>query len=60
LVEGGAKLLNSFIESGLWDEAHVEISPAKISKGIPAPVIAKTPDKTDFFEENTILNYTNV
>lgn len=30
LVEGGANLLGEFIKSGLWDEARVEISPAKL------------------------------
>jgi diaminohydroxyphosphoribosylaminopyrimidine deaminase/5-amino-6-(5-phosphoribosylamino)uracil reductase len=27
LVEGGSKLLQSFIDSGLWDDARIEISP---------------------------------
>lgn len=27
MVEGGAKLLRSFVNSGLWDEARIEISP---------------------------------
>lgn len=39
LVEGGAKLLTSFIETGLWDEANVEIAPTEIGKGVPAPLI---------------------
>lgn len=43
IVEGGAKLLNSFIEQGLWDEARV-LSAKKKSlgnhKGIRAPKIS--------------------
>ena len=39
LVEGGATILNSFIEEGIWDEANVEISPLKIGNGIQAPVL---------------------
>ena len=39
LIEGGATILNSFIEEGIWDEANVEISPLKIGNGIPAPVL---------------------
>lgn len=40
LVEGGAKLLQSFIDAGLWDEARV-ISNTKmeIGKGLDAPVL---------------------
>ncbi len=40
IVEGGAKLLQSFIEEGLWDEARV-ISNAEltIGNGVTAPVL---------------------
>jgi diaminohydroxyphosphoribosylaminopyrimidine deaminase / 5-amino-6-(5-phosphoribosylamino)uracil reductase len=37
IVEGGAELLNSFIEQGLWDEARVFRSDKKIGEGIKAP-----------------------
>lgn len=37
LVEGGAKLLSSFIQKGLWDEARIFESPKLLGKGIPAP-----------------------
>ncbi len=37
IVEGGAKLLNSFIEQGLWDEARVFSSGLKIKEGVKAP-----------------------
>lgn len=39
IVEGGAKLLQSFIDAGLWDEARVFITPAIIQDGIPAPLL---------------------
>jgi diaminohydroxyphosphoribosylaminopyrimidine deaminase/5-amino-6-(5-phosphoribosylamino)uracil reductase len=39
LVEGGATILNSFIEAGLWDEANIEISPVCINEGVAAPQI---------------------
>jgi diaminohydroxyphosphoribosylaminopyrimidine deaminase/5-amino-6-(5-phosphoribosylamino)uracil reductase len=39
LVEGGAKLLQSFIDEGLWDEIRViENTAMNIEKGIPAPI----------------------
>lgn len=37
LVEGGARLLRSFIEAGLWDEARVEVAPFCLVEGVPAP-----------------------
>lgn len=39
IVEGGQILLNSFIEAGLWDECHVETSPATVGSGVPAPTL---------------------
>lgn len=37
LVEGGAKLLHSFIEKGLWDEARIITNKNINTNGIPAP-----------------------
>ena len=37
LVEGGAGILNTFIESGLWDEMRVFTSNNKIEHGLKAP-----------------------
>ncbi|MEZ5016731.1 MAG: bifunctional diaminohydroxyphosphoribosylaminopyrimidine deaminase/5-amino-6-(5-phosphoribosylamino)uracil reductase RibD [Flavipsychrobacter sp.] len=37
IVEGGAKLLNQFIETGLWHEARVFVGNDNISDGIKAP-----------------------
>lgn len=37
MVEGGAKLLTSFIEEGLFDEIREEISSSKFIHGLPAP-----------------------
>lgn len=47
LVEGGARVLRSVIDSGIYDEIHVEVSSATLAsgqKGVPAPQI-KLPDK---------------
>jgi diaminohydroxyphosphoribosylaminopyrimidine deaminase/5-amino-6-(5-phosphoribosylamino)uracil reductase len=47
LVEGGAKILNSLINSGLWDEAYIFVSPltvADLPGGTPAePLGVKGP-----------------
>lgn len=39
LVEGGAKLLQSFIDAGLWDEARIETAPIRLEGGVAAPVL---------------------
>ena len=39
LVEGGAKLLDSFINADLWDEAIIETSSVKLYKGIKSPTL---------------------
>lgn len=40
LVEGGATLLQSFIDSDLWDEARVFESTSSFGTGVAAPVIS--------------------
>jgi len=45
MVEGGPKLLNSFIEKGLWDEARVFTGPVSFGRGVIAPAFAFAPDK---------------
>jgi diaminohydroxyphosphoribosylaminopyrimidine deaminase/5-amino-6-(5-phosphoribosylamino)uracil reductase len=37
IVEGGAQLLNKFIQENLWDEARVFTGQVQFGKGIPAP-----------------------
>lgn len=37
LVEGGTRLLDSFLASGLWDEARVETAPVRLEDGVRAP-----------------------
>jgi diaminohydroxyphosphoribosylaminopyrimidine deaminase/5-amino-6-(5-phosphoribosylamino)uracil reductase len=37
LVEGGSNLLMQFLDEGLWDEAIIFTSPARMQNGIPAP-----------------------
>ena len=40
LVEGGPTLLNHILETGLWDEAHIEVAPELvIQTGVKAPNI---------------------
>ncbi len=39
LVEGGAQMLQSFLQKGLWDEARVETAPFCLLNGVKAPVL---------------------
>ncbi|MDR2824948.1 MAG: dihydrofolate reductase family protein, partial [Prevotellaceae bacterium] len=57
LVEGGAKLLASFIAAGLWNEAQIEISPATIGDGVTAPLLPAIPVGEKIYERNRILYY---
>ena len=41
MVEGGARLLDSFLQEGLWDEARVEESPCQLCQGVPAPSVGQ-------------------
>ncbi len=39
LVEGGARLLQSFLDEGLWDEARVEEASCRLRGGVRAPLL---------------------
>jgi diaminohydroxyphosphoribosylaminopyrimidine deaminase/5-amino-6-(5-phosphoribosylamino)uracil reductase len=48
LVEGGTTLLTHILETGIWDEIHVEVAPElRIGDGVPAPKI----NLSESFEE---------
>jgi diaminohydroxyphosphoribosylaminopyrimidine deaminase / 5-amino-6-(5-phosphoribosylamino)uracil reductase len=59
LVEGGAQLLQSFIEEGLWAEARVITNRQLIATGgLPAPVLHKAQlTKTETVFSDTIRYY---
>jgi diaminohydroxyphosphoribosylaminopyrimidine deaminase/5-amino-6-(5-phosphoribosylamino)uracil reductase len=39
IVEGGSKLLQSFLAEDLWDETQIEIAPVFLGEGVKAPVL---------------------
>ena len=39
LVEGGSRLLQSFVDGGCWDDIFVEECPAALRAGVPSPVL---------------------
>jgi diaminohydroxyphosphoribosylaminopyrimidine deaminase/5-amino-6-(5-phosphoribosylamino)uracil reductase len=39
IVEGGSKLLQSFLAEDLWDETRIEITPVLLGEGVRAPIL---------------------
>ena len=62
LVEGGAVLLNSFLQAGLWDEAHVFKSSRKLeAAGIPAPTLPLSQmQQVSHLGADVLITYKNV
>jgi len=58
IVEGGTKLLQSFINQDIWDEANVEVAPITLGGGIVAPEMSAGFLKRElFFGQNKIMYY---
>jgi diaminohydroxyphosphoribosylaminopyrimidine deaminase/5-amino-6-(5-phosphoribosylamino)uracil reductase len=60
IVEGGAKIVQSFLEENLWDEMRIEISPVLLGQGVKAPVqkgalqsVQKCENSMFFYFKNT-------
>lgn len=61
LVEGGARLLNAFMEHDLWDEARVITSPCELIEGTPAPNLVRPPFRTMVMDHDIIdLHYRSI
>jgi len=52
LIEGGTKLLNTFIKSNLWDEARVFTGIKEFSRGLKAPILEQSPNTSLMFGED--------
>lgn len=61
IVEGGAALLNSFIDANLWDEARVFTAPIYWDNGLTAPLLsnAKLHQKQKI-DDNCLTIFTNL
>lgn len=60
MVEGGATLLGSLIDEGLWDEARIEVAPVFLQQGVKAPLIGRLPQKVFTIDNNSIYCYRNI
>ena len=58
-VEGGAQLHESFIKSGLWDEARIFTGKVSFSQGVKAPFIQCDPVEKLEFRETNLEIYAN-
>lgn len=59
MVEGGAQLLNSFIEKGFWHEARVLEGDTFIKNGIKAPSFSNEPQKIFEIDSDTLRIFKN-
>jgi diaminohydroxyphosphoribosylaminopyrimidine deaminase/5-amino-6-(5-phosphoribosylamino)uracil reductase len=58
-VEGGARLHDSFLKSGLWDEARVFTGKMSFSQGVKAPFLLSDPVETLRFNGTKLAVYMN-
>ncbi len=58
-VEGGASLINSFMDAIYWDEARIFIGNKTLCDGIKAPEIRGTYTNKDIIEDDILLVYKN-
>jgi diaminohydroxyphosphoribosylaminopyrimidine deaminase / 5-amino-6-(5-phosphoribosylamino)uracil reductase len=56
-VEGGKKVLQSFIDTNLWDEARIIQGNQCFNEGLRAPTIQKLPDFCESFSNDKIYTY---
>tara|TARA_B100000674_G_scaffold338263_1_gene282746 strand:+ start:3623 stop:4654 length:1032 start_codon:yes stop_codon:yes gene_type:complete len=59
IVEGGANILNQFIDQNLWDEAYTFVGDVIFNNGIMAPKIIKNPSSTKKIGKDELIVYLN-
>ena len=59
IIEGGAMLLNSFIQKGLWDEARVFVGNKFFGDGVKAPLFKGTYSTFDEIGDSKLFVYRN-
>lgn len=60
LVEGGAALLQSFLDAGLWDEIRIFTSPQQFGTGVEAPRITLLPHSASHSGPDKLTIYRNL
>lgn len=59
IVEGGRQIIESFMKSGLWDEAHVFVGNKKFHRGIAAPPLPDQLILTEKLDDDELFIYKN-
>ena len=59
IVEGGTILLQTFIDSGIWDEANVFTGNIEFGDGVKAPVLTLEANEKVMFENDILHIYKN-
>jgi diaminohydroxyphosphoribosylaminopyrimidine deaminase/5-amino-6-(5-phosphoribosylamino)uracil reductase len=59
LIEGGAKVLNHFISTGLWDEARIFTGKDNFREGVKAPLISGRMISKSYFSRSVLETYLN-
>ncbi|MFA5299655.1 MAG: bifunctional diaminohydroxyphosphoribosylaminopyrimidine deaminase/5-amino-6-(5-phosphoribosylamino)uracil reductase RibD [Lutibacter sp.] len=59
IVEGGAQILQTFIDENLWDDAYVFVGNTKFENGVKAPKLKKLPDHIKKISTDTLCIYVN-
>jgi len=60
IVEGGAEMLQTFLDAGLWDEARVLTGGKYLFKGIPAPLLPVAPAYSQSIANDVLEVYFNL
>lgn len=55
IIEGGAKTLQTFVDSELWDEARIFTSNTIFEKGIKAPMLTSSEKVSEMYINNDLL-----
>jgi len=59
MVEGGAKLLQSFLNENLWDEIQIEVAAFPLNKGVAAPAPKGILQNVQKCENSVLFHYKN-
>jgi len=59
MVEGGAKLIQSFLNENLWDEIQIEVASFPLLKGVVAPIPKGMLQSVQKCENSTLFRYKN-
>lgn len=59
IVEGGASVLNHFIQNNLWDEARVFTGNQTFINGVKAPLLPVESDRQELFKTSKLQFYLN-